>query len=404
MGMVTPVGLDVPSTWEALLAGKSGVGPITLFEMPDDLPTRIAAEAKDFDPLCYMTGKDARRMDRFCQFAVAATLQAAEQAQLRPKEIDGEVGVIIGSSMGGITTVTHQIEAYQTKGLRAVSPFLVPMMMPDAAAAQASIFLGADGPNFCTTSACASSADGVGAAFEMVRRGDCQVMVAGGADATINLMGIVAFDAARALSIQNDRPEEASRPFDLLRDGFIMGEGSGVLVLEELSIALKRGAPILAEVVGYGASSDARHMAQPDEEGRGAAKAVRLCLDRADKDPSEVDYINAHGTSTYWNDRTETKAIKEVFGERAYRLPVSSTKSMTGHDIGAAGAIEAIVCVLAIQRGMVPPTMNQTHPDPECDLDYVPNACREAKVHLAVSNSFGFGGHNSVLAFQEYVE
>ena len=404
MGCITPIGLDVASTWEALLAGKSGVDRITLFEMPDELPTKIAAEVKGFDPLMYMNVKEARRMDRFCQFAVAATLQAAEQANLKPKEIDGEVGVIIGSSMGGITTVTDQIMAYQTRGFRAVSPFTVPMMMPDAASAQASIALGADGPNFCTTSACASSADGIGAAAEIIARGDAQVMIAGGADATVCLMGIGAFDAARALSTRNDKPQEACRPFDALRDGFIMGEGAGILVLEELSVALKRGAPILAEVVGYGASSDARHMAQPDEEGRGATKAMRLCIARAGKEPDEFDYVNAHGTSTVWNDKIETKAIKNVFGERAHRIPVSSTKSMTGHNIGAAGAIEAVACVLAIINGVVPPTINQTNPDPECDLDYVPNVCREAKVRLALSNSFGFGGHNSVLAFQEYVE
>jgi len=404
MGAITPMGLDVSSTWEALLAGKSGVDRITLFELPEMLPTKIAAEVKGFDPTRYVAAKEVRRMDRFAQFAVAVTLQAAEQARLDPKEIDGEVGVIIGSSMGGITTVTEQIVTYETKGFRAVSPFTVPMMMPDAASAQASIALGADGPNFCTTSACASSSDGIGAAYEIVKRGDAKVMVAGGSDATVCLMGIGAFNAARALSTRNDKPQEASRPFDALRDGFIMGEGSAVLILESLDGALKRGAPILAEIVGYGASSDARHMTQPDEEGNGAAKAMRLCLKRAGKDPSEVDYINAHGTSTVLNDKTETRAIKNVFGDHAYRIPISSTKSMTGHTIGAAGAIEAMICVLVIQKGIIPSTINQTNPDPDCDLDYVPNKSRQAKVRLALSNSFGFGGHNSVLAFQEYVE
>jgi beta-ketoacyl-acyl-carrier-protein synthase II len=333
---------------------------------------------------------------------VAATRQAAEQAHLKAREIDGEVGVIIGSSVGGITTVTQQMEAYRQRGFRAVSPFTVPMMMPDAASAQASIALGADGPNFCTTSACASSADGIGAAYEMIKRGDVQVMVTGGSDAAITVMGIGAFNAARALSTRNDKPQEASRPFDAQRDGFIMGEGAAVLILEGLEVAVRRGAPILAEIIGYGASSDARHMAQPDEEGRGAAKAMRLCIQRAGKKPEDFDYINAHGTSTPWNDVIETKAIKTVFGEHAYRIPASSTKSMMGHLLGAAGAIEAIACILAIRNGIIPPTINYQYPDPKCDLDYVPNTARKARVRVTLSNSFGFGGHNSVLAFQEY--
>ena len=402
MGVISPLGLDVPSLWEALIAGKSGVGRITLFEPPEELPTKIAAEVKGFDPTKYMSPKDARRMDRFAQFAVAATLQAAEQAHLKAREIDGEVGVIIGSSVGGINTVTQQMEAYRLRGFRAVSPFTVPMMMPDAASAQASIALGADGPNFCTTSACASSADGIGAAYEMIKRGDVQVMVAGGSDAAITTMGIGAFNAARALSTRNDKPQEASRPFDAQRDGFIMGEGAAVLILEGLEVAVRRGAPILAEIIGYGASSDARHMAQPDEEGRGAAKAMRLCIQRAGKKPEDFDYINAHGTSTPWNDVIETKAIKTVFGEHAFRIPASSTKSMMGHLLGAAGAIEAIVCILAIRNGIIPPTINYQYPDPKCDLDYVPNTARKARVRVTLSNSFGFGGHNSVLAFQEY--
>lgn len=403
MGVVSPLGLNVDALWKALLAGKSGVDYITLFDTTP-LPVKFAAEVKGFDPVDYIKPKDARRMDRFVQFAVAAALQAAEQANLNPKEIDGEVGVIIGTSVGGVTTVEEQTEIYRQRGIRAVSPFTIPMMMPDAASGQVSIALGASGPSFCTTSACSSSSDGIGIAYEIIKRGDADAMLAGGSEAPITMMGIGGFSASRILSTRNDNPVEASRPFDMHRDGFVLAEGAAVLVLEELKLALRRGANILGEIVGYGASSDACHMAQPDKEGKGAAKAIKVCLNRAGKKPTQLDYISAHGTSTILSDKSETLAIKEVFGDYAYRVPISATKSMVGHLIGAAGAIDAIVCILTINNGFIPPTINLTHPDPNCDLDYVPNKSRKATVKLALSNTFGFGGHNSVLAFKKYTE
>ena len=401
MGVVSPLGLNVDALWKALLAGKSGVDYITLFDTTP-LPVKFAAEVKGFDPVDYIKPKDARRMDRFVQFAVAAALQAAEQANLNPKEIDGEVGVIIGTSVGGVTTVEEQTEIYRQRGIRAVSPFTIPMMMPDAASGQVSIALGASGPSFCTTSACSSSSDGIGIAYEIIKRGDADAMLAGGSEAPITMMGIGGFSASRILSTRNDNPVEASRPFDMHRDGFVLAEGAAVLVLEELKLALRRGANILGEIVGYGASSDACHMAQPDKEGKGAAKAIKVCLNRAGKKPTQLDYISAHGTSTILSDKSETLAIKEVLGDYAYRIPISATKSMVGHLIGAAGAIDAIVCILTINNGFIPPTINLTHPDPNCDLDYVPNKSRKATVKLALSNTFGFGGHNSVLAFKKY--
>ena len=403
IGVICPLGLDANSMWKSLIAGQSGIDYITLFD-PEPLLTKFAAEVKGFDPADYMNPKEARRMDRFAQFAVAASLQAAEKAELKPREIEAEVGVIIGTSVGGIGTVEAQIENFRQKGLKGLSPYTVPMMMPDGASGQVSIALGADGPNMCTTSACSSSSDSIGVAYEIIKRGDASVMIAGGSDAPVTMMGIGAFNAARALSTRNDSPKEASRPFDIDRDGFVMGEGSAVMVLEELSFALSRGATILAEVAGYGASSDARHMAQPDMDGKGAARAMTLCLDRAGKAPEDVDYINAHGTSTPLNDKVETKAIKTVFGNKAYKIAISSTKSMMGHLTGAAGAIEAAICVLAIKNRIIPPTINLMQPDPDCDLDYVPNTARPAAIRLALSNSFGFGGHNSVLAFQQYME
>ncbi len=402
MGAVSPLGLDVPSLWEALVSGRSGVGHISLFD-PEPLETRIAAEVKGFNAEDYLERKQARHMDRYQQFAIVASRQAVEQARL-DFENPEDVGVLIGSGIGGITTLSEQFAVLAEKGPRRISPFLVPMMIADGASGQVSIMLGARGVNFCATSACSSGADAIGEACEIIRRGDARVMVAGGTEAAITPIGIAGFNAAGALSTRNDDPQTASRPFDAERDGFVMGEGAALLVLESLSHALKRGAHVLAEVTGYGATSDAYHITQPSEGGQGGAKALRLALRKAGLEPKDVDYINAHGTSTPLNDRAETTAIKAVFGEDAYRIPISSTKSMMGHTIGAAGAIEAIVCVLAMQHGVIPPTINLANPDPECDLDYVPQVARQKKVRAALSNSFGFGGHNSVLAFREYSE
>jgi 3-oxoacyl-[acyl-carrier-protein] synthase II len=314
------------------------------------------------------------------------------------------IGVIVGSGIGGLTTLFEQIKLLLEKGPDRVSPFLAPMMISDMAAAQVSIALGVKGPNLCTTSACSSGSDAIGAAYELIRHGDVQAMIAGGSEAIINPIGIAAFDALKAISTRNNEPQLASRPFDAERDGFVISEGSGLLVLEDLAHAQKRGANILAEILAYGASADAYHITQPDEDGAGAARAMKVALNRAGVATTEVDYINAHGTSTLLNDRVETMAIKAVFGDYAYHLPISSTKSMTGHIIGAAGAVEAAICIMVIRHGLIPPTINLTHPDPECDLDYVPNVARQAKVTTALSNSFGFGGHNSVLVFRQYRE
>ena len=406
MGVVSPLGLDVPSLWEALKAGKSGVDRITLFDA-GPFETQIAAEVKGFNPTDHLEHREARRMDRYTQFAVVASLQAVAQAKIdlanNPSEA-GDVGVLIGSGIGGLTTLSAQMAVLAEKGPQRVSPLLVPMMISDAASGQVSIMLGAKGLNFCATSACSSGADAVGEACEVIKRGDARVMLAGGAEAAITPIGIAGFNSAGALSRRNDEPQKASRPFDAERDGFVMGEGAAVLVLESLPHALKHNANILAEVVAYGATSDAYHITKPSTKGEGGAKAMQVALKKAAMQPAEVEYINAHGTSTTINDRCETMAIKTVFGDYAYHIPISSTKSMMGHLIGAAGAIEAIICILAIQHGVIPPTINLTHPDPECDLDYVPNTARQKKVRTALSNSFGFGGHNSVLIFREYSE
>jgi 3-oxoacyl-[acyl-carrier-protein] synthase II len=406
LGVVSPLGLDVPSLWEALTAVRSGVDRITLFDA-EGFETRIAAEVKAFNAADHIEYREARRMDRYTQFAVIASLQAVAHARLdliNNPEDACNVGVLIGSGIGGITTLSAQMAVLAEKGPGRISPFLVPMMISDAASGHVSIMLGAKGVNFCATSACSSGADAIGEACEIIKRGDAQVMLAGGAEAAITPIGIAGFNAAGALSKRNEEPQKASRPFDAQRDGFVMGEGAAVMVLESLPHALRRGASILAEVGGYGATSDAHHITQPDARGEGGAKAIRVALSKAGVRPEEVDYINAHGTATQMNDKCETVAIKGALGQHAYRVPVSSTKSMTGHLIAAAGAIEAIICVLTIQHGIVPPTVNLDHPDPECDLDYVPNAARRSKVRVALSNSFGFGGHNSVLALKEYDE
>jgi len=401
MGAVSPLGLDIPTLWEALKSGESGVDRITLFDA-EAFESKIAAEVKGFNPTDYIEHREARRMDRYTQFATVASMQAVKQSNLDCEKEGTDVGVIIGSGIGGITTLSAQMATLAEKGPRRISPLLVPMMIADAAAGHVSIMLGAKGMNFCATSACSSGADAVGEACEIIKRGDVQVMIAGGAEAAITPIGIAGFNAAGALSVRNDAPQKASRPFDAQRDGFVMGEGAAVLVLESLDHALKRNANILAELAAYGATSDAFHITQPAQDGAGGAKAMNMALRKAGLTPKDIDYINAHGTSTTLNDKCETMAIKAVFGEDAYRIPVSSTKSMMGHLIGAAGAIEAIVCILAIQHGIVPPTINLEHADPDCDLDYVPNVARQQRVRAAMSNSFGFGGHNSVLLLREY--
>lgn len=403
-GVLCPLGLNTSTTWEGLITGQSGIDYITLFDA-EPLATKFAGEVKGFEPTDYINRKDARRMDRFAQLAIAASLQAVEQAGLKINSMNQDnIGVIVGSGIGGLTTLFEQTKVLLEKGPDKVSPFLTPMMIVDMAAAQVSITLGVKGPNLCITSACSSGSDAIGAAYELVKHGDLQAVIAGGSEAIINPIGITAFNALKALSTRNDEPQLASRPFDAERDGFIISEGSGLLILENLAHAQKRGANILAEIIAYGASADAYHITQPDGNGGGAARAIRVALDKAGITPAEIDYINAHGTSTQLNDKVETMAIKTVFGDNAYNTPISSTKSMLGHLIGAAGAIEAVICIMAIQHGIIPPTINLTHPDPECDLDYVPNEARQAKVTTALSNSFGFGGHNSCLVFRQYSE
>ncbi|TET68104.1 MAG: beta-ketoacyl-[acyl-carrier-protein] synthase II [Dehalococcoidia bacterium] len=404
MGILSPLGLDTATTWEGLIAGKSGIDYITLFDA-EPMETKFAGEVKGFEPTDYVDRKDARRMDRFAQLAVAACREAVAQSRLEINHRnDDDIGVIIGSGIGGLTTLFEQIKVLLEKGPDRVSPFLAPMMIADIAAAQVSIVLGIKGPNFCTTSACSSGSDAIGAAYEIIKHGDVPVMLAGGTESIINPVGITAFNALKALSTRNDAPQLASRPFDAERDGFVISEGACVLIFENLEHAQKRGINILAEITGYGATADSYHVTQPLENGAGAAKAMQITLNKAGITPTEVDYINAHGTSTQLNDAMETRALKTVFGDYAYRVPISSTKSMLGHLIGGAGAAEALICIMAIRNGIIPPTINLTHPDPGCDLDYVPNTARQAKVTTTLSNSFGFGGHNSVLIFREYSE
>jgi len=402
--MLNPLGLDTATTWEALVAGKSGVGYITLFD-PESVLVKIAGEVKGFEPTDHIDRKEARRMDRFAQLAVAASRQAVKNAELRiDSSNDEDIGVIVGSGIGGLTTLFEQTKILLERGPDRVSPFLAPMMISDIAAAQISIVLGVKGPNLCTTSACSSGSDAIGAAYELIKHGAAQTMIAGGTESIINPIGITAFSALKAISTRNDAPQLASRPFDAERDGFVISEGASILIMETLEHARKRDANILAELIAYSATADSFHITQPLEDGAGAAKAMQTALKKAGLAPTDIDYINAHGTSTQLNDVTETRAIKTVFGDYAYRVPISSTKSMTGHLIGCAGAAEAAFCILAIRKGVIPPTINLTHPDPECDLDYVPNIARQANVTTALSNSFGFGGHNSVLILRKYSE
>lgn len=402
MGTLTPIGIGLKAFWEALVAGKSGVGYITQFDA-SGLDTRIAAEVKGFDPTEYMEKKEVRRMDRYAQMAVAAATMAIQDAKLDLDSVDRErIGCWIGSGVGGIHTLEEQARTLVERGPDRISPFFVPMMIANMASGQVSIMFGLKGPNACTVTACASGAHSIGDAFRIVQRGDADIMLAGGAEAGVSLLSMAGFCAAKALSRRNDEPERASRPFDADRDGFVMGEGAGILILESLESALDRGARIYAELVGYGATADAYHITAPAPGGEGAAQAIRLALQDAGLEPHEVDYINAHGTSTELNDYYETLAIKAALGEAAEKVAVSSTKSMTGHLLGAAGGVEAIATVMAIQEGIIPPTINYEKPDPRCDLDYVPNVARRKEVRVALSNSFGFGGHNAVLAFKRY--
>lgn len=401
VGAVTPLGNDVATSWSNLIQGKSGIGPLTRLN-PDDFPAKVAGEVKDFQPEKYINPKDVRKMDRFTHYAIAAALEAVEDAQLVINEDNAHrVGVWIGSGIGGIETIENQHKNFLERGYRRVSPFFVPMLIPDMAAGQVSILLGAKGINSCTVTACATGTNSIGDAFKAIQRGDADVMVTGGTEAPITNMAMAGFSSARALST-NPNPKTASRPFDKNRDGFVIAEGAGIVILEELEHALRRNAKIYAEVVGYGMTGDAYHITAPAPEGEGGARSMQMALDDAGMRPEEIEYINAHGTSTEYNDKFETAAIKKVFGEHAYQIPVSSTKSMTGHLLGASGAVEAIFSVLAIKESVIPPTINLETPDPDCDLDYVPNEARRQPVHAVLSNSFGFGGHNATLIFKKY--
>jgi 3-oxoacyl-[acyl-carrier-protein] synthase II len=398
LGLVTPVGNDVESTWSALLAGRSGAAPITKFDA-SALQVRFACEIKDFDPSQYMDRKEAKRYDAFVQFALAAAHQAVTQAGLEGRFPSPErTGVVIGSGIGGMRTFEDQCSIYLTKGPDRVSPFFVPMFIPDIAAGLVSIRYGTKGPNFATVSACASSAHAIGESYTMIRDGKADAMISGGAEAAITGLAIAGFQNMRALSTRNDSPETASRPFDRDRDGFVLGDGAGVVILESLEHAESRGATILGEVVGYGASGDAYHMTSPAPAGEGAQRAMRAALTDRGIDPATVGYINAHGTSTEQGDVAETEAVKAVFGDHARNLVFGSTKSMTGHLLGAAGALEFAVSLLAVRNGVIPPTINQFTPDPACDLDCAPNHKVERPLDVAISNSFGFGGHNATIA------
>jgi len=402
LGAITPLGLDVPTTWQGLIEGRSGAGPITRFDA-SNLDVRIACEVKGFDPRNYLDHRDVRRTDRFTQFALAATGEALRDAGISAGKVDGaRVGAIIGTGIGGILTIVDTIHAFDERGPARMSPIAVPMVMANAAAAQIAINHGFRGPNYCVVSACATGNAAVGEAMETIKRGDADVMVSGGAEAALVAFAIASLANAGALSKRNEDPAGASRPFDATRDGFVFGEGAAVLILESLQHARRRGARIYAEVAGYAATSDAFHITAPAESGEGAARAMQIALAKAGLRPEDVDYINAHGTSTPLNDKSETDAIKKVFGAHAYKVPVSSTKSMTGHMIGAAGCIEAVVCVLTLLHGIIHPTINYHHPDPDCDLDYVPNTARRANVRVALSNAFGFGGHNACLVLKKW--
>ncbi len=401
IGAVSPLGNDAEISWNNAVKGVSGIGPVTRVNA-EDYPAKVAAELKDFDIETFIDKKEARKMDRFTHYAVAASLMAVKDADIEINDDNApRVGVWIGSGIGGMETFEKQHETFLNRGYRRVSPFFVPMMIPDMATGQVSIILGARGFNSCTVTACATGTNSIGDAFKVIQRGDADVMISGGAEAPITRMAFAGFCANTALSTNPD-PKTASRPFDKNRDGFVMGEGAGIVVLEELEHALSRGAKIYAEIVGYGATGDAYHITAPAPEGEGGARAMAMALEDGGLKPEDIGYINAHGTSTDYNDKFETMAIKKVFGDQAYKVAVSSTKSMTGHLLGAAGGIEAIFTVLSLKHGILPPTINYETPDPECDLDYIPNEARHHEIQAAISNSLGFGGHNATIAFRKY--
>ncbi len=403
VGLVTPLGIGTQESWRALLKGASGVGPITRFDA-SEFPTRIAAEVKNFDPLKYVERKDIKKMDTFIHFALAAAEIAMQDAGLGPFERSASerAGVIIGSGIGGFGAIEREHETLLEQGPRRLSPFFIPSTIINLASGQVSIRFAARGPNSAPCTACSSGSHAIGDSWRVIERGDADVMITGGTESAITPLAIGGFDALKALSIRNDEPAKASRPFDLERDGFVLGEGAGILILEELEKARARGAAIYAEIAGYGMSGDAYHITAPPPDGDGAARAMRRTLEDASISPEEVDYINAHGTSTPSNDRTETAAIRAVFGEHAYKLAISSTKSMIGHSLGAAGAIEAAVSALTLRDQIIHPTVNLDHPDPDCDLDYVPNVARRANARYALSNSFGFGGTNACLLLKRF--
>ena len=403
MGTITPVGNDVATTWRSLIEGKSGTAPITKFDA-SKFPVRFAAEVKGFDPLQYMDRKEAKRADQYTQYAVAGARQAMTDANLVERNgMDPDrIGVIIGSGIGGLKSFEEQHDVYRERGVTKISPFFIPMFIADIAAGIVSMQFNAKGPNYATVSACATSAHAIGDAFRTIQYGDADIMITGGAEATVTPMAIGGFANMKALSERNDSPETASRPFDKTRDGFVMGEGAGILILEELEHALNRGAKIYAEIVGYGATGDAYHLTAPAPDGEGAQRAMKRALKDAGLEPKDIQYINAHGTSTPANDFNETRAIKAVFGDEAKNVNVSSTKSATGHMLGAAGAVEAVVSAMVVGNGIIPPTINYEHPDPELDLNYTPNASVKREVNAVLSNSFGFGGHNTTLAIKRF--
>jgi 3-oxoacyl-[acyl-carrier-protein] synthase II len=402
LGTIAPNGIGTETFWENLVNGVSGVDRITRFD-PSHHDTKIAGEIKGFDPLLYMEKKEVRRMDLFIHYALAGAILAVDDARLMFDQVErSRVGVLIGTGMGGIPALEESHNTLLEKGPGRISPFFIPSIITNLASGQIAMRFGVRGPNSCVSTACATGNHAIGDSFELIKRNAADVMFAGGSEAVITPLTIGGFCAMRALSTRNDEPQRASRPFDKGRDGFVMGEGAGVMILEELGHALRRGAKIYAELVGYGMSADAYHMTAPEPEGLGAIAAMRLALEDAGLPPEEVDYINAHGTSTPVGDVAETKAIKKVFGEHAYRLAVSSVKSMTGHLLGAAGGVESVATVLTVHHGVIPPTINQDEPDPECDLDYVPNKARQAEVRVALTNSFGFGGTNATLVFKQY--
>ena len=397
VGMVSPLGLTVTDTWCAIAAGQSGIDYITGFDA-EAFDTRFAAEVKGFDPENYLERKDARRMDRFAQFAAVAAQEACAQADLNPREMDRySVHVVVGSGIGGISTLTEQHQVLLDRGPRRVTPFLIPMMLADMGSAQVSMVTGAMGANYCITSSCSSGADAIGVGWDLIRHGKAEVVLAGGAEAPVAPLSVAGFNALRALSRQNDNPQGASQPFNRTRDGFVLAEGAAIMVLESAEHAAARGAEAIAELRGYAATSDSHHLTEPNPTGQSAATAVTEALASAGLHASDVDYLNAHGTSTPLNDWHETKALKLALGDEAYRIPVSSTKSMTGHLLGAGGALEAALCTRVLAEGLMPPTINLDDPDDECDLDYIPNAARAGNINVVLSNSFGFGGHNSVI-------